>query len=355
MKKSLFDQTYIKKMSMKNRFIAAAVGDRHAVNGHMTDKDFLVYENLAKGGAGTVITGFTYITDYPVNETMLGIYDDSFITEYSRLTAMVHQYKTNIIMQLVHPGSFVMTDTAGAKMLGPSEVENLSSQKIPSEMTKQDIKDVQQAFADAALRAKRAGFDGVELHAAHGFLLNQFLTPYYNRRSDEYGGTDDNRARMLIETFHLVRKTVGEEYPIFVKINCDDGIENGITYDGFHAACKQLTEAGADAIEVSGHWFSFKNTDSFYYKDYTAKIAQEKRIPMILVGGINDFEAAAQVLESTDIEYFAMARPLIAEPDLINRWAAGNAGKSKCIGCNNCTKASPLWGRCILNKDSSRE
>lgn len=346
MEKSLFDKTKIGNMNMKNRFIAAAVTSFHAINGHMAEKDFKVYEDLAKGGSSTIITGYTYISDYAVSDGMLGIYDDSFIQEYKKLTDVVHQQDANIILQLVHPGSVTLVDTHGARILGPSEVENLLSKKVPFEMTKEDIKNVQHSFADAALRAQKAEFDGIELHAAHCLLFSQFLTPYYNHRTDEYGGTDENRARMLVETVQIIREKVGKEYPIFVKINCNDGIENGITYDGFRIACKQLAQAGADAIEVSGAFSMFKPEDSYYFVDSATKISKEIQIPVILVGGINDFETMNRILNDKNIEYFAIARPFIAEPDLVNRWA-GDTSKPKCIRCNGCAQN---LGQCVLNQ-----
>lgn len=346
MEKSLFDKTKIGNMNMKNRFIAAAVTSHYAVNGHPTERDFEVYVNLAKGGTSTIITGYAYITDYAATEGMLGIYDDSFIEDYNKLTDMIHEQDANIIIQLVHPGALTLVDTNGAKILGPSAVENLYSKKIPFEITKEEIKNVQNSFADAALRAQKAGFDGIQLHAAHGMLLSQFLTPYYNRRTDEYGGSDENRARMLVETVQCIREKVGEKYPIFIKINCTDGIENGITYDGFKIACEQLVEAGVDAIEVSGAFMTFKPTDTCYFVDYTAKIAGEIKVPVILVGGINDFDELKQILNETPIEYFALARPFIAEPNLVNRLADGDMSKSKCIRCNGCTKNI---GQCVIN------
>ena len=343
--KNLFDHTKIGSMKMKNRLIRAAVGDHNTVNGHITEKNFKVYEALAKGGVGTIITGYAYVAGYPNRPDMFGIYDDSFISEYSKLTETVHKYNANIILQLVHCGSYTLIDIAGGKTPGPSAVENLHSKKTPIEMQKQDIQDVQSAFAEASVRAKKAGFDGVEIHAAHGFLLSQFLTPYYNRRIDEYGGTNENRAKMLLETYQITKKTVGKDYPVIVKINCTDGIDDGITPEGFYTACRQLMQANVDAIEVSGEWIPFKNTDAFYFKNYAEKVAAETKSPIILVGGIKDFNAATNVLNETSIEYFSICRPLIAEPDLVNRWASGDTRRVKCASCNSCLNV----GKCVLN------
>ncbi len=348
MNKSVFDQTQMGNLKLKNRLIRAATGERHAIDGHYTEKDFEVYEALAKGGAGTIITGFAYVAGYPCGNGMLGIYDDSFIQEYRKLTNMVHSYNVNIILQLVHCGSLIMTDISGGKTLGPSAVENLNTHMTPVEMQKQDIIDIRTAFAKAAVRAKQAGFDGVEIHGAHGFLLSQFLTPHYNRRTDEYGGTDENRARMLLETYRLVREMVGSEYPVLVKINCTDGMDDGITLQGFLTACEKLAQAGADAIEVSGAWYSLKT--SSYFREYAEKIAGENRPPVILTGGLRDIDAINDILSSTSIGYFAMSRPFIAEPDLVNRWASGDVRKSRCISCNKCTGTDDL--KCILNGDN---
>lgn len=345
MNKNAFDQTQIGNMRLKNRLFRAATGERHAVNGHITEKDIEVYENLAKGGVGTIITGYAYVAGYPCGNGMLGIYDDSFIPEYRKLTEMLHRYNVNIVLQLVHCGSLIYSDTPIGKTLGPSAVKNLNSNITPARMQKEDIREVQEAFADAALRAKMAGFDGIEIHGAHGFLLSQFLTPYYNQRNDEYGGTNENRARMLLETYQLVRERVGSDYPVFVKINSADGIDEGIDLSGFMAACELLVHAGIDAIEVSGAWYSLKGNS--YFREYAEKMAADNKVPVILTGGIRNLDTINELLENTAIEYFAMSRPFIAEPDLVNRWASSEAQKSKCISCNGCTRMEEL--KCILN------
>lgn len=349
--KTLFDKTKIGTMELKNRLIRAAAGDQYAVNGHMTEKDLQVYEELAKGGVGAIITGYTYILDSDIpSEGSFGIYDDSFIPEYKKLTDMVHEYDSKIILQLVHYGSHASGEIGNKRVLAPSAValEYRGTEITPEEMSKEDIKHIKKAFAEAAVRAKKAGFDGVELHSAHGFLLNQFLTPYYNRRTDEYGGTIENRARMVLETYSEVREAVGNEYPIFVKINCMDGIDEGITYEGLSYTCKELANKGINAIEISGAWYQlFNSKDEFYFKEYTEKIAAENNIPVILVGGNRNFDSMSNILNETSIEYFAMCRPLISEPDLVKRWEGGDTSKTKCVSCNGCLGK----GKCILNRN----
>lgn len=347
--KTLFDKTSIGPMKLKNRIIRSAAGDQFAVNGHMTDRDLKVYEELARGGVGTIITGFTSILDsdnaLPI---AFGIYDDSFIPEYKKLTNMVHEYNANIILQLVYYGSHVIKDAVDKRVLAPSAIKHINSNVVPEEMTKEEIKHIQKAFVDAAVRAKKAGFDGVQLHSAHGFLLSQFLTPYYNRRSDEYGGNIENRTRMLLETYSSVRAAVGNEYPILVKINCTDGIDKGITFEGFKYACEKLESLGINAIEVSGDWYQYNPEDESYFRAYAEKIAGENNVAVILVGGNRDYDSMIEILNETSVGYFSMCRPLIAEPNLINRWERGDTNRTKCLSCNGCIELGHE-GRCILN------
>lgn len=346
--KTLFDQTRIGNMNLKNRLFRSATGEHLAHDGHMTEELLKVYEDLAKGGVGTIITGFTYFIEsekpFP---NMAAIYNDSFIEEYKKLTDMAHSYETNIILQVVYCGSFRMSDAGGQEIWGPSAVANPLTQVVPKEMTKDDILYLQKAFADAALRAKKAGFDGIQIHAAHGFLLNQFLSPYYNTRTDEYGGSIENRARMVLETYAAVRQAVGTEYPIFVKINTAETMEKGMTFADCKYACKKLAELGIDAIEISGSWYEYAPGQEAYYKEDTTKIATEVNVPVMLVGGNRNYDAIVETLNQTPIEYFSLSRPLIAEPDLVKRWESGDTNKAKCISCNACCKGVVS---CILNR-----
>jgi 2,4-dienoyl-CoA reductase-like NADH-dependent reductase (Old Yellow Enzyme family) len=164
----------------------------------------------------------------------------SFIPKYQKLTEVVYRYDANTVLQLVYCGLYVLTDISDGTKLGQSAVENPNNHITPAVLQQQDIEEVQESFARAAFRAKQAGFDGVEIDGAHGFLLSQFLTPYYNHRTDKYGGIDENRARMLIETCQCVKERVGSNYPVFVKINCTDGMNDGISMQGFLTACEML-------------------------------------------------------------------------------------------------------------------
>lgn len=365
--KKLFDKTKIKNMNMKNRFIRSGLWEMLAdEKGHMTNELFNIYKELAEGGVGTIMTGYAYITeDEQPNPNMMGIYDDSFIPEYKVLTDMVHRNNANIIMQIVYGGSQTHLNPPSKNILGPSAIQNQISNVTPKEMTKEDIEYLVNKYGEAAERVKKAGFDGVELHAAHGYLLSQFMCPYYNRRNDEYGGIIENRARILFEVYEEIRKRVGDEYPIFVKINCEDFMEDGLKAEESIFVSKKLADLGVDAIEISGGNESTKSVldnnlgpartkvvvskdRESYFKEQATKLAKEINIPVILVGGNRHFDVMDNILNNNGIEYFSLARPLTAEPDLINKWYTNDEKKkTKCVSCNKCYNTQGK--RCILN------
>lgn len=358
--KDLFKPTRLGGMKLKNRFIRSATYDGLADDrGHMTADLFKVYEDLAKGGVGTIITGLTYVTDleqpYP---GQMGIYDDSFIDEYKSLTAMSHRYDAAIIVQLAGLGSQTAPGTGSKAMWGPSAVKDRGFNTIPQEMSNSDIQLVQSAFGEAALRAKNAGFDGVQMHVAHGYLLSKFLTPYYNRRSDRYGGSIENRARMVLETYQAIRAKVGPEYPVFVKINSEDFMTEGMTFGQCKYVCRKLAQAGINAIEISGGSRSSRPNEGFsrpvipgqepYFKAYAAEVAREIDVPVIAVGGNHDLTVSAKILQETAVEYLALCRPLICESDLIRRWQSGDRTPAKCVACNKCFGRSGT--KCVFNR-----
>jgi 2,4-dienoyl-CoA reductase-like NADH-dependent reductase (Old Yellow Enzyme family) len=337
--KTLFDKTRISNMNLKNRFIRSAIWEGLAdERGHVTNELIEHYDELARGGVGTIITGFANVMEFdkPTNN-MNGIYDDIFIVEYKELTSRVHEYDANIIMQIVH----------GGPKWAPSEVEHIAMKTVPKEMSLEDIKKVVDAFGDAAFRVKESGFDGVQLHAAHGFLLSMFLNPYYNRRCDDYGGSIGNRARIIFESYRSVREAVGDDFPIFIKVNAEDFMDEGLTSEDSLFVCKSLSEMGVDLIEVSGGSFSSMegmgpirtNLNSrdkeAYFSDYAERIAEEVDVPVALVGGNRSMDCMNTILNHSKIEYFSLARPFIREPDLVKRWQSGDTEPALCQSCNS--------------------
>lgn len=251
--KTLFDITQFSTLNMKNRFVRSATHDGLADElGHVTQELILHFEELARGGVGTIITGLTNVTDIEkIVPSQMAIYDDSFISEYKALTDAVHQHDTNIVVQLVCNGAQNSSQTEGV-LWAPSAIEGERTVAGATEMTAADIQSMKSAFVNGALRAQKAGFDGVQLHVAHGYLLSRFLTPFYNRRCDEYGSSTENRARVVVEVCHDIKSAVGPEYPVWIKINSSDFMDEGLTFEESKVICKMLQDAGASAIEVSG-------------------------------------------------------------------------------------------------------
>lgn len=327
-------------MSMKNRIIRSATWEQLADEDGMPTKELLdIYEDLSSKDVGTIITGYAYvIKDEQPNPGMMGIYDDKFIEAYKPLTELVHKNNCNIIMQIVYGGSSTRFNTKSRTIWGPSEVENPSSKITPKEISKNEIKLLINAFADSALRAKKSGFDGVQLHGAHGYLYSQFLSPFFNKREDEYGGSIENRARIIFETLEAIRDKVGEDFPVFIKINSRDYFEGGLDFEDCLWVCKELSSLGIDGIEISGGGVDKTRDSEAYYLKEATEIAKSISVPVILVGGNRTPSDMEKILNNTQISYLSMSKPFLREYDLVSRWKSGNLEKSKCITCNQCFK-----------------
>lgn len=338
--KSLFDKVKIGNVEIKNRFVRSATWENMADSeGHVTQKLINLYEELGKGGVGLIISSYCYIMkEEKPNDKMLGIYDDSFIEEYKNITDRVHKAGSLIFLQIVYGGSQTTFNVEGRKIWGMSSVPHKRTGVMPSEIKKEEIEELKSAFEDAAYRAKLAGFDGVQIHCAHGYFLSQSLSPYYNRRNDKYGGSIENRGRLILEVYEKIRKKVGEAFPITIKINSSDFEEGEGTFEECKYVCIELSKIGIDGIEISGGgriWASNSKEESIY-KEYAKEISEVVNIPVMLVGINRDFKSMGEILNSTKIAFFSMCRPFLREPDLINRWEKGNLEKSKCISCGKC-------------------
>ena len=324
-KKEIFQETEIKNLKIPNRLIRGSVGDYcFFPNGHITNEALEFYDKLSNEGAGIIFIGYTTISDYDQYDDsgVFRIDKDEHIEEYKKLVSIIHKNKRKAIMQIVHIGAQTLTKTTD-KLYAP--------------------------FVKASIRAKKAGFDGIEIHGAHFYLVSDFLSPIFNKRTDEYGGNDENRARFLVEIIEKIRKAVGNDFIISVKINCDDGFPGGISEEGFILACKLAEKAGVDMIQVSGMgWFKIKAKDApALFFERASKVAEVLNIPVILIGNIRDVETAQNILNKSNIEYVGIARPLICEVDLVQKWTNGDFKKSKCVSCNSCLNK---YSTCVFNK-----
>jgi len=362
----LFDKIEINGMVLRNRSVRSATWTGTAAqNGRCTTKLIKLMGRLARGQVGLIITGFSYVM--PNGKALprqLGIHDDAMIPDLSRLTERVHAANGKIAMQIVHAGvQTVITERRDTPVWGPSAVHDKLFGWTPKAMTQREIKETVQAFARAAGRVKRAGFDAVELHGAHGYLISQFLSPFRNKRTDKYGGPIENRARFLFETYRAVRKTVGRNLPVLIKLNTKDFVRGGFHERDALFVARRLDEMGIDAIEMSGGIPAAgdlgparekirKTSDEAYFLPLAKKIRRQVSVPVILVGGVRSLKAVNRILNTGAADLVSMARPLIREPGLVGRWKAGNHKKAKCVSCNQCFGAamSPEGVYCVLER-----
>lgn len=346
----LFESSELNGMALSNRFVRSATWEGMAADdGAVTPKLIETMVDLAKGGVGLIISSHAYVRpEGQAGPWQLGIYKDELISGLREMTAAVHECGGKIVMQLAHAGNFAAEQLTGQVPLVVSDFEGLA-ESPRKELTVQDISELVAAFADAARRAKSAGFDGVQIHSAHGYLLSQFLSPAFNLRQDEYGGDIRNRARIHLEVYHAIRKTVGKDYPVLIKMNCRDFIENGLSLEDSLQAGKLLADAGLDAIELSGGLVTggrrspsrpgINSEDKeAYFREEACAFKNQINIPLILVGGIRSFEIAERLVKDNVADYISMSRPFIREPDLIHRWKAGDRRKAKCTSDNLCFK-----------------
>lgn len=347
----LFEKTTINDMILKNRFVRSATWEGMArEDGACTPRLNDLMAELARGGVGLIISGHSYVSrEGQAGPWQLGVYSDELFQGLTKMAEAVHKEGGKIVMQLAHAGCHAAFNLTGLQPLGPSVMEN---QQVPfcREMTKEEILKTVEAFGRGAARAQEAGFDGVQIHAAHGYLLSQFLSPFYNKREDEYGGSIENRARFVLEVLGSIRARVGNHFPVLIKINSEDFLDKGMSVDEMIHVAAMLEKAGIDAIELSGGTiFSGKynpirkgkiaSKDKEVYYRKAAQLYKKKiRVPLMLVGGIRSYSVAEQLVTEDLTDYISLCRPLIREPDLIKRWQSGNTGIATCQSDNLCFK-----------------
>ncbi|MCX6253921.1 MAG: FIST C-terminal domain-containing protein [Bacteroidia bacterium] len=345
----LFERTTIRNLPLKNRFIYSATWQGKAnFDGSTSPTLIRSLLPVARGEAGLIIGEMAYVSQNGIAVPgHLGIYDDKLIPGLRRMADFVHDAGIPIILQLMHGGLFSSPLLIGGTPVGPSVLATPEG-KIGREMSKEEITEIVNAFSAAAVRAKEAGFDGIQVHAGHGWLLSQFLSPFFNRRTDEYGGSLKNRSRIVVEITRRIREVVGDNFPITVKINSDDFILGGFNTDEMLQVSEMLEKERIDAIEVSGGTigalmsgnvdgsFSPATKKGVYYQEAAKRYKEKIKVPLILVGGIRAFETADDLVKSGIADYISLCRPLIREPDLIKKWKSGNLKKSDCISDSAC-------------------
>lgn len=344
----LFEVSSIKGMSLANRFIRSATWEGMAGDdGSVTPALMACMDQLAEGRVGLIISSHAYISpEGQAGPKQLGIYKDDLIDGLKQMTDAVHRQGGKIVVQMSHSGCSANPKLTGQPALGPSSIEGISPSPC-QEMSTDDIQKLVEAFGQAARRAREAGFDGLQLHAAHGYLLNQFISPLFNKRTDGYGGSVEHRYQVVKEVLKKVRSIVGESFPVLIKLNSQDFLEGSLTLEDSLLIGSLLEKDGIDAIELSGGTMrSGKNSPSrmgingedkeAYFSEAARAFKTSIKVPLILVGGLRSFSVAEKVIEQGIAEYISMSRPFIREPGLVKRWQSGDRRKAFCLSDNQC-------------------
>lgn len=349
--KKLFDTTEINGLRLRNRFVRSATWEGLAgEEGSCTDRLIDVMVELAEGEVGLIISGHAYVSkEGQAGPWQLGIYDDVLSPGLEKMSSSVHRKGGKILLQLAHAGFRAPSELTRMEAMGPSVREIKPGLKSKA-MSRNDIESVIETFAKGAGRARKCGLDGVQIHAAHGYLLSQFLSPAFNDRQDVYGGPLENRARIVLEVLRAIRSEVGTEFPVTIKLNSEDFLPQGLTVDEMLELASMLEKEGMDAIELSGGTGDSgkfvpvrlgkigSEEKEAYYRIAAKRLKERVKIPVILVGGIRSYSVAKELLKGGVADYFALSRPLIREPKLIVRWKEGDTRKAECMSDNLCFK-----------------
>jgi len=339
--KKLFTSIVIGSIELTNRIVMPAVHLNYTPEGLVTDQLIHFYVERAGGGGGLIIVGGCPVDEYAGPGFMLGLSDDRFIPGLQRLTQAVHQEGVPIAAQLYHAGRYSHSALIGQQAIAPSAVESRFTRETPREMTQADIECTIDHFAQAARRAREAGFDAVEISGSAGYLICQFLSPLTNRRQDGYGGDWENRKRFALEVVEVVRGAVGPDYPVIFRVAGNDFMEGGNTNREARLLAQALEGAGVDAINVTGGWHETRVPQltmavprgAFSYLAQGVK--QVVDVPVISSNRYSDPLLAEQVLRQGSADLIALGRPLIADPEWPRKAREGLLDEIvPCIACN---------------------
>ena len=339
----VFEPMKINGLELKNRIVVSAMVTNYCTpDGNATEKFIAYHEHKAKGGWGLIIT-----EDYAVTPTaggfvnLPGLWEDGQIESNRKLTERVHAAGGKIAAQIYHAGRETSSAVTGVQPVAPSAVREPSMPETPRELTIPEIHTLVEQFGDCAKRAKAAGFDAVEVHGAHGYLVGAFASPFSNKRSDEYGGTIRNRARFGMEIIRNIKEKCGEDYPVLYRISSVEYVPGGLDIEESKVIARLMEEAGADCIHCSQGVYASTHTiipPSVFpragYVEHAAEMKKAVQIPVIAVGRINDVEIAESVLQSKKADLVTMARASLADPELPNKVLKGRGDEViRCIGC----------------------
>jgi 2,4-dienoyl-CoA reductase-like NADH-dependent reductase (Old Yellow Enzyme family) len=347
----IFEATNLSGIEVRNRLVRSATWEGLADDGGRVIPALTsIYEELAEGGVGLIISSYLYIQAVgKQTRGQIGVDSDASIPGLSTLARAVHVRGGKLVGQIVHCGGQAdRRHNGGLQPVAPSAIKSPGYHEIPRELTAAEIEDLIGDFATAARRLADAGFDGVQLHAAHGYLLAQFLSPLRNRRTDAYGGDLENRSRFCLEVYRAVRAGVGPDFPVMIKLNANDFLQGSTTEEDACHLASALAGEGVDAIEVSGGTpgsgklgaarpdIEGPDDEAYFLPQAEAIRRAVPELPLMLVGGLRSLGVMERVLAAGAADYFSMSRPLIREPDLPARWQRGDHRRADCISCLGC-------------------
>jgi len=351
---TLFEPYKIDPMPIRNRFVRSATTSYWSDEGGVIRPEIVeLYHNLAKGELGLIVKGHLYVADVgKAHVGMAGISREEHIPKLMELTEAVHRNGGKIVAQLNHAGVHSIIDRAG-----PSEYfgEGWKARA----MTSDEIYGAIQAFGQAANRAIRAGFDAIQIHGAHGYLISQFLSRLVNKSQDEWGGNLHNRMKLLLEVYDEIRSRVGKDVPVLLKMNCDDFSPNGFTIEDSVEVAETICKRGLDALEISGGGIGREQDlrERARSKDpelaeaafagYAERIRKvTKPTPLALVNGIRSLRCMETIIEKDIVDLISMSRPFIREPNLVKRLKAGQP-EASCTTCGLC-QSQEVFGKMML-------
>jgi 2,4-dienoyl-CoA reductase-like NADH-dependent reductase (Old Yellow Enzyme family) len=339
----------LRGLTLRNRLVRSATAERMCLpDGSPDGRTLEIYRRLADGGVGLILTGHAYVHPGGKCHTeMMGAHDDALIPALRRLADAVHAGGARVALQINHGGR--SCDPAVVpELVGPSALA-VANRPVPRELGEGEIAAIGSAFGAAAARAQAAGFDAVQIHGAHGYLVSQFLSPLANCRTDRYGGSLENRARFLAEAAGAVRAAVGRDFPVLVKLGVGDYEEGGLTVEEGAEVAARLERWGIDAVEVSAGMKGAVRTRitgparEAYLLDAARAVRARTPLPVLLVGGLRSRKVMERVL-AEGIDLVSLCRPLIREPDLPRRLAEDPEAAAACISCNRCWPREPGEG-----------
>jgi 2,4-dienoyl-CoA reductase-like NADH-dependent reductase (Old Yellow Enzyme family) len=355
--KNLSDPMTINKLEIPNRFVRSATFDNLARDAMVSDAQLILYDLLSKGEIGLIISGGLYPTRNGMGTSgQLSAERDDAVPSLRKLVHAVHRNGGRIAGQILHCGFRCNEAVTGFQPVGPSTFVDPETGNRARELSSDEIHEMLEAYIQAARRIKDAGFDAVQLHAAHGWFLSAFLSPVMNRREDEWGGSVEKRARFLQLICQGIRKMAGPDYPILIKLGLKDYHPQGKPISESIASARILEESGVDAIEVSEgieeKWGHHIRKDALhpYYVDECRQARRELTKPLILVGGMRQLQDMQAVLDENVADAVSLCRPFIQDPHLVVKFRKGEIKESICNSCNECGQRM-IQGRfgCILN------